>query len=587
MKENRKNWILILLEFAKSCRVKILLSVVCAILSVIGGFIPFIAAYNLLNKFIECNINISGILLVCAMCLLGYFMKILFYGLSTTLSHVSAYTILREIRLRIAERFVRVSLGVIGDYKIGDLKNMILDKVESIEPPLAHLIPEFTSYILLPVLVFIWLLLIDWRMGLALLIAPILALFPMKAMMKNYNQLYKEYVESSNYVNSVIVEYVEGIEVVKVFNQSTKSYEKFTKAIDLFKNITVKWFSSTWKSANLMMAIMPTTLLGTLSVGLELAQRRMITPSQLIICLILSLSVVEPLLRIVGFVDEIKAMEYAIEEADELLNLPVLLESRERINIKDYSIEMRDVSFSYNEGQSVLNQIAFKIPQNSFTALVGTSGGGKSTIARLIVRFWDVSGGAIFIGGVNIKDIPLGQLHEIISYVTQDNFLFRGSIKDNIRLGNPNADDQEIYKAASAACCDEFVQKLPDGYETSAGEAGKVLSGGEMQRIAIARAILKNAPIVILDEATAFTDPENEEKIQKSIMELTKGKTLIVIAHRLSTIQKASQIVVIKNGSIEKIGTHQDLLENCPLYLKMWKSHIGAKNWAVSGRGNQ
>ncbi len=587
MKENRKNWILILLEFAKSCRVKILLSVVCAILSVIGGFIPFIAAYNLLNKFIECNINISGILLVCAMCLLGYFMKILFYGLSTTLSHVSAYTILREIRLKIAERFVRVSLGVIGDYKIGDLKNMILDKVESIEPPLAHLIPEFTSYILLPVLVFIWLLLIDWRMGLALLIAPILALFPMKAMMKNYNQLYKEYVESSNYVNSVIVEYVEGIEVVKVFNQSTKSYEKFTKAIDLFKNITVKWFSSTWKSANLMMAIMPTTLLGTLSVGLELAQRRMITPSQLIICLILSLSVVEPLLRIVGFVDEIKAMEYAIEEADELLNLPVLLESRERINIKDYSIEMRDVSFSYNEGQSVLNQIAFKIPQNSFTALVGTSGGGKSTIARLIVRFWDVSGGAIFIGGVNIKDIPLGQLHEIISYVTQDNFLFRGSIKDNIRLGNPNADDQEIYKAASAACCDEFVQKLPDGYETSAGEAGKVLSGGEMQRIAIARAILKNAPIVILDEATAFTDPENEEKIQKSIMELTKGKTLIVIAHRLSTIQKASQIVVIKNGSIEKIGTHQDLLENCPLYLKMWKSHIGAKNWAVSGRGNQ
>ncbi len=585
MKENKKNWIFILLEFAKSCRVKILLSVVCAILGVIGGFIPFIAAYNLLDKFIECNMNLSGIFLVCAVCLLGYFMKILFYGLSTTLSHGSAYTILREIRLNIADRFVHVSLGVIGEYKIGDLKNMILDKVEAIEPPLAHLIPEFTSNVLLPVFVFIWMLLIDWRMGVALLIAPILSLFPMKAMMKNYNQLYKEYVESSNYVNSVIVEYVEGIEVVKVFNQSAKSYEKFTKAIDLFKNITVKWFSSTWKSSNLMMAVMPTTLLGTLPVGLELAQRRMITPSQLIICLILSLSIVEPLLKIVGFVDEIKAMEYAIEEAAGLLNLPVLLEAGERVDLKEYPIELRDVSFSYNQGQRVLNQIALKIPQNSFTAFVGTSGGGKSTIVRLIVRFWDVSGGAIFIGGVNIKDIPLEQLHEMISYVTQDNFLFRGSIKDNIRLGNPNANDQEIYQAASAACCDEFVQKLPEGYETSAGEAGKVLSGGEMQRIAIARAILKNAPIVILDEATAFTDPENEEKIQKSIMELTKGKTLIVIAHRLSTIQNASQIVVIKNGSIEKIGIHEDLLESCPLYLKMWKSHIGSKNWAVSGRG--
>lgn len=244
------------------------------------------------------------------------------------------------------------------------------------------------------------------------------------------------------------------------------------------------------------------------------------------------------------------------------------------------------VTYDKESGKQVLSHINLKIPEGKFTALVGPSGGGKSTIARLIARFWDVNDGKITIGGVDIRSMPLAQLADIVSFVTQDNFLFNCSIKENIRLGNPDATDEEVYAAAKAACCDEFIQKLDNGYDTMAGDAGNRLSGGEKQRISIARMILKNAPIVILDEATAFTDQENEEKIQQSIAALTKGKTLLVIAHRLSTIKNADQIIVLQNGQVENTGTHQQLLDGDSLYRDMWEAHIGAQNWSAgSGKG--
>ena len=282
-----------------------------------------------------------------------------------------------------------------------------------------------------------------------------------------------------------------------------------------------------------------------------------------------------------------KSMQYNVSGAKELLDMEILKDSLQEVFPASYDISFDNVTFSYT-GQKkdvVLHNLNFKIPENSFTALVGPSGGGKSTIAKLIARFWDTTNGAIYIGDTNIKNIPLKQLSNFVSFVTQDNFLFNCSLKENIRLGNPNASDEEIYAAAKAACCDDFITKLPNGYDTSAGEAGKSLSGGEKQRISIARAILKNAPIIILDEATAFTDPQNEEQIQKSIAALTKGKTLLVIAHRLSTIQNANQIIVLESGKILDSGTHNDLLKNCTLYRTMWEAHIGAKHWAVSQKG--
>ena len=584
MKQQKDNWVKILFSFAAPCKGKMALSVFCAILSVAGGFIPFWAVYEILLAFINQNVTLNGILIWCLVGAAGYLLRVACHGISTILAHISAYTILEGIRLKIADRLMKAPLGEVMGRRIGYLKNIIMDKVEDLEPPLAHMIPELTSNLLLPVAIFIWMLVIDWRMGLAVLISPVLAMIPMFFLMRNYNSQYAAYMEANNHVNSIIIEYVEGIEVVKAFNQSTSSYEKFVNAVQSFKEFTLAWFKSTWKSMNLMMAIMPTTLLGVLPVGLLLVQNGSISPAELAMGIILSLSIVGPLMKATTFINEAKSMEYAVEAANELLNLPVLPDSGKIVSIPRNDIVLEHVAFSYDgsEQNEVLHDVNLELPEGSFTALVGPSGGGKSTIARLIARFWDVTGGNITIGGKNIKELSIRQLSELVSFVTQDNFLFNCSLKENIRLGNPNATDEEVYAAAKAACCDEFIVRLDKGYDTPAGDAGKRLSGGEKQRIAIARAILKNAPIVILDEATAFTDPQNEDKIQKSIMALSKGKTLLVIAHRLSTIQNADQIVVLKKGRIVDCGKQEELLKRCPLYADMWKAHIGAKNWSVS-----
>lgn len=337
----------------------------------------------------------------------------------------------------------------------------------------------------------------------------------------------------------------------------------------------------------LAFSILPSTLLVTLPAGLCLYVNDSLTAAQLCMCLILSLSIMAPLMRLQIFINDLKVMEYGIKETLAFINMPELKDAKENVVLKNYDIELENVDFSYTgkETDNVLKNINLKLPQGTFTALVGPSGSGKSTVARLIARFWDVSRGCIKIGDKKIEDIPLKQLSKLVSFVTQDNFLFNCSLKENIRLGNLQASDEEVYEAAKAACCDEFIAKLENGYETSAGDAGKKLSGGEKQRIAIARAILKQAPIVILDEATAFTDPENEDKIQKSIMALTKGKTLLVIAHRLSTIQNADQIVLLKDGQVDAVGTQDELLQNSSLYADMWKAHIGAKVWSVSKKG--
>ena len=584
MEQQKDNWVKILFSFAEPCKGKMTLSVLCAILSVAGGFIPFWAVYEILLAFINRTVTLNCILIWCMVGSAGYLIRVFCYGTSTILAHISAYTILEGIRLKIADRLMKAPLGEVMGRRIGYLKNIIMDKVEDLEPPLAHMIPELTSNLLLPIAIFIWMLVIDWRMGLAVLIAPILAMIPMFFLMRNYNSQYAAYMEANNHVNSIIIEYVEGIEVVKAFNQSTSSYEKFVGAVQSFKDFTLAWFKSTWKTMNLMMAIMPTTLLGVLPVGLLLVQNGSISPAELAMGIILSLSIVGPLMKATTFINEAKSMEYAVEAANELLNLPVLPDSGKIVSIPHNDIALKHVTFSYDgsEQNEVLHDVNLELPEGSFTALVGPSGGGKSTIARLIARFWDVTGGNITIGGKNIKELSIRQLSELVSFVTQDNFLFNCSLKENIRLGNPNATDEEVYAAAKAACCDEFIVRLDKGYDTPAGDAGKRLSGGEKQRIAIARAILKNAPIVILDEATAFTDPQNEDKIQKSIMALSKGKTLLVIAHRLSTIQNADQIVVLKKGRIVDCGKQKELLKRCPLYADMWKAHIGAKNWSVS-----
>ncbi|MFV3013399.1 ABC transporter ATP-binding protein [Clostridium botulinum] len=589
MKE--KNWLITVLSFAKECKMKMIISVLCAIISVIGGLLPYVGVYQIIILFFNGRQTVKGILFWSVICLAGYVVKLVFYAISTTLAHFSAYTILENMRLKIADRLMKAPLGTVLNQPIGKIKNIIVDRVETIELPLAHMIPEGISNLLLPIGVFIYIIMIDWRMALASMITIPIAIIAYGFMMKTFSKQYKNYMESSNYVNSVIVEYVEGIEVIKAFNRSSSSYEKFEKAVEDFKVYTLNWFKSTWKLMNFGGAVLPSTLLGTMPIGMYLYINGSLTPADLTMCLILSLGIVAPLTSFTVFINDAKAIEFAVKDAYEFLNLKELENPLEPVNICRYDIELKDVFFSYNtyeddnlnrENNYVLNNINLKLPEGKFTALVGPSGGGKSTVARLITRFWDVSKGEIKIGGTNIKKFPLSQLADTVSFVTQDNFLFNYSIMENIRLGNPGASDEEVINAAKKACCHEFIKNLDNGYDTNAGEAGGKLSGGEKQRIAIARAILKNAPIIIMDEATAFTDPENEDKLQKSIAALTKGKTLLVIAHRLSTIRNADLIIVMEKGCILNTGTHEELLKECQLYKDMWQAHIGAKKWAAN-----
>ena len=587
MKPEKKSWTDALFAYAESEKKKLALSVVLSVVSIVLGLLPFYCMYEIICLFVSGAVAASDIIKWCLLALAAYLGKILAFTLSTGVSHSMAFTILEALRLRLADRFLHAPLGDVENHTIGEIKNTMVDKIENLEPPLAHMIPEGAGHIVLPVISIIALAVIDWRIALASLVTFPLSFICMGLTFKISGKNFSKYDESASYMNSTIVEYIEGIEVIKAFGRAGVSYEKYAGAITDFRRFVVKWLTSTFATMKLSFALFPSTLIGTLPAALALADSGAITAPQAALAVMLSISMVGSLARLEVFSENMRQVKFTVESLEEFLEMPELPQPAEYADIPNTCIELKNVHFSYtgDAAGEVLHGINLRLPEGGFTALVGPSGGGKSTVAKLIARFWDVTDGQITLGGVNIKDMPLSQLSEYVSFVTQDNFLFRCSLLENIRLGNPAATDEEVKAAAKAAQCEEFINRLPQGYDTPAGEAGKRLSGGEKQRIAIARMILKNAPVVILDEATAFTDPENEDKIQRSIAALTKGKTLLVIAHRLSTIRNADNIAVLKNGKIEAQGTQEELLETCPLYRDMWQAHIGARDWAVSSAG--
>ena len=584
MEQKKKSWIASLFAYAEGEKKKLALSVVLSVVSVILGLVPFFCMYRIICDFTSSTATASGVVCACLVALAAYILKILCFSLSSGTSHAMAYSILEGLRLRLADRFLRAPLGNVENHTIGEIKSMMVDKIENLEPPLAHMIPEGAGHVVLPVVSIIALAVIDPRLALASLVTFPLSFICMGLTFKISGENFTKFDESSNYMNSTIVEYIEGIEVIKAFGRAGVSYEKYAAAIKDFRTFVVKWLTSTFATMKLSFALFPSTLIGTLPTALALANSGKITAPEAALAVMLSISMVGSLAKLEVFSENMRQVKFTVDGLEEYLEMPSLPEPDEYVPVKHTDVKLEGVRFSYtgDEKNEVLHGIDLSLPEGSFTALVGPSGGGKSTVAKLIARFWDVSEGKITVGGVNVKDMPLSELSRLVSFVTQDNFLFNCSLLENIRLGNPKATDDEVKNAAKAAQCDEFIKKLPDSYNTSAGEAGKRLSGGEKQRIAIARMMLKNSPIVILDEATAFTDPENEDKIQKSIAELTRGKTLLVIAHRLSTIKNADNIVVLKNGEILAEGKQEELLESCPLYRDMWLSHIGAKNWAVT-----
>ena len=563
-----------LMTFIRPHQSGFLLSIILAVISVTSGIVPYFAVARIVNLLIGGETNFSAYLTWGIVALIAYLMKSVFHGLSTRCSHETTFHVLSEIRQAVADKLTRVSMGYLTDTPSGRLKTTMVERVEQMEVPLAHIIPEMTSNLLVPIAIVIYLFVLDWRMALVSLITIPIGMLCYMAQMKEYPKKYGAVVQASKYMSATTVEYINGIEVIKAFNQSAASYGKFTQAVRQSVDLMLDWMKSTQGYSALMMTIWPAVLIGVLPVGCLFYMNGSLSAPDFITIAILSLGIMGPLVAAIFLTDDFSKIATITGEITAVLSEPDLDRPSQRKNLKGLDISLRDVTFAYKDTQ-VLNGINLDIKQGTTTALGGPSGSGKSTIAKLMAGFWDVTSGSVRFGGQDIRQIPFEQLMGEISYVAQDNFLFDKSIRENIRMGNPAATDEEVEAAAKAANCHDFIMQLEQGYDTLAGDAGDRLSGGERQRITIARAMLKPASVVILDEATAYADPENEALIQQAISKLVAGKTLIVVAHRLNTIRNADQILVVANGNIAGRGTQEELLRECPIYQKMWQDYAG------------
>ena len=559
------------MSFAREAHGGLTASVVLAVLGAAAGIVPYIAAAQILTLICAGMYELGPIAAAAFVALVGYLGSVWLASASTIISHRCAFITLNSIRKALTDKLSRVPMGTVLDQPSGTFKTLIVDTVEKLELPLAHMVPELTANTLIPVLMLAYLFVLDWRLALISLITIPVGICCYMGMMKDYGPRYARVLDASKNMDAAIVEYIGGIEVIKGFNQSTASYGRYVDAVRANEDAKVTWFRQTNPFYVAGVTIMPSCLIGVLPLGSLLYLSGDISASALITCIILALGLVKPLMQALRYTDSLAMVDSTVAEVSTLLDAPEMKRPSTPVEIPDYRITFDKVSFGYGK-EEVLHGISLAIEPHAMTALVGPSGSGKSTVARLIASFWEADGGSVGIGGIDVKNIPLEQVMRSISYVTQDNYLFDLSVRENIRMGKPDASDAEVEEAAQRASCHEFICALPAGYDTCVGSAGARLSGGERQRIAIARAVLKDAPIVILDEATAFTDPENEAAIQASISGLVAGKTLIIIAHHLSTIVGADKIVVMDHGRISAEGTHHELLESSPLYRSLWNA---------------
>lgn len=568
-----------LLRFAGPYKGRYVLSICLSVLGVASGLVPYYAAAQILIGLIGTERNFSFYIFWGIIAVVGYLAKSTFAILSTSISHTATFLALRDIRKQIVDKFSRMPMGTLLNTPSGQLKDTLVDRVEGLETPLAHLLPEMSANVLVPVFIVIYLFVLDWRMALISLITIPVGMAFMATILKTYPQQYEGSVKINQQMNNAVVEYVNGIEVIKAFNQSAASYGKYSDAVRDNADYFYKWMKSCQWAMSSYNAICPAVLITVLPAGVLFYAAGSITAANLITIIILSLGIVGPLIAASNFADSLGMVGTVVNEIAVLLDGPELVRPTQPVTLNSQEIQLNDVSFSYNDdGDNAIQHINLAIKPGTVTALVGPSGSGKSTITKLIAGFWDVGFGSITLGGKDLRTIPQKQLADQIAYVSQDNYLFDDTIRENIRMGRLSASDTEVEEAAKAAGCDAFIRSLENGYDTNVGGAGGHLSGGERQRIAIARAMLKNAPIVILDEATAYIDPENEAVVQEAVSKLVAGKTLIIIAHRLSTITDSDQIVVMKDGVISNIGTHDELLKTSEFYREMWQAHIGAKD---------
>lgn len=563
-----------LFAFVGESNGKMRISILLAVLGEIFGIVPFLMVALLADELYRGTATIQRVLFFSGIAAICQLIKMLLTWRSSLMSHKISFTILKNIRETITDRMAKVSMGVMLETPTGTFKNLIVDNVAKLEDSMAHFMPELPSNIAAPLCSILLIFILDWRMGLASLITIPLGILFFAAMMRGYGPRMENYMRSANDMNSSLVEYVNGIQVIKAFNRSASSYGKYSESINYFHDSTMEWWSQCWFWNAAARAVLPSTLLGTLPVGAWLYMEGTLSLPVFLISLVVPLGFITPLMKVSEAMEQVSMIKGNLEQVTAFLKTPELVRPSEPVSLGERTYQFEDVHFGYKETE-ILHGISFQTKPGTMTAIVGPSGSGKSTIAKLMAGFWDVTSGAVRFGDHDIRQIPFEQLMGEISYVAQDNFLFDKSIRENIRMGNPSATNAEVEAAAKAANCHDFIMQLEQGYDTLAGDAGDRLSGGERQRITIARAMLKQASVIILDEATAYADPENEALIQQAISKLVAGKTLIVVAHRLNTIRNADQILVVANGNIAGRGTQEELLRECPIYQKMWQEYAG------------
>ena len=549
--------------------------------AVILSVVPYFLLYQLIAPLLNGESLTSGYVAVrvaiTAVCLVG---NAVLYVHGLDLSHYSAYNTLRNLRTALQGRLEQQPLGAIRELGNGRIKKVFTDDIETIELLLAHAIPEGIANLIIPAVVMVAMFFADWKLALLSLASLPLGMFAMGMMFKIGMSRMEEYYAAAAKMNNTIIEYINGMEVVKVFNRDGESYARYENDINYYRDMTLDWYRICWPWMALYSSILPCVALFTLPVGGWFVLKGWSTLADFVLVLCMTLAVGPPLLKAIGFAGKFPQLNYKVEELERLLDNPPLKQSDRGFEGKNHDICFEDIHFSYKDTE-VIHGIDLTIEEGEMAALVGESGSGKSTLARLLVHFYDLDSGKITLGGQDITDMRIEALNDQIAFVSQEQFLFNTSLYENIRLGRPDASREEVLRAASLAQCDEFLERFPQGIDSKAGDGGKMLSGGERQRISLARALLKDAPVIVLDEATAFIDPENEEKMNAAISEVIRGKTVLIIAHRLHTVTGADRIIVLDNGNIDAQGTHEELLKSSSVYQRLWAAAQQSIEWEV------
>ena len=583
-KRDKQSSISKILQYAGAHRRTIYKAALCMTLGAAASIIPYLLVYTILEQVLNGSVpTLAGSGKMLAGILLAEIVYAVFYMYGFQLSHRAAYNTLENIRRFLQENLERKPLGKVREMGSGAIKKLFTDDIESIELLLAHMIPEGIANLTVAVFALVTILVIDWQLALLTCVVIALGISVSGQMYRVGVEQMGSYFAAAKRLNNTIIEYVNGMEVVRVFNRQDEFGERFASSVTAYRDFALSWYKVSFPWMALYGSLFSNILLYSLPFGTLLILLGQLTLARYILIICLSFGIAPLLLRCMSFIGAVPQASYKIQALEKAFDYPELKTGTAPFSGTGHSIEFRNVRFAYKDLE-VLKDVSFTAQERQMTALVGASGSGKSTAAKLLVHYYDVSGGEVLIGGQNIRDMSLEALNEQIAYVSQDVFLFNKSIADNIRIGKKGATDEEIIAAAKKAQADEFIRELPDGYATLAGEAGSKLSGGQRQRIAFARAILKDAPIVILDEATAFIDPENEQKMNQAIGEIVRDKTVIVIAHKMKSIMNANRIILLKDGRIAASGCHAELIKTSPEYQNLWRISEETADWTVRGK---